>query len=40
MLSLEGVIYMALVLLVEMLEDNGSLAKIGSKELTVPYVPK
>ena len=40
MLSLEGVIYMALVLLVEMLEDDGSLAKIGSKELTIPYIPK
>lgn len=37
MLSLSGIFYMILVLILENLEDNGTISKIGSREGSIPY---
>jgi ATP-binding cassette subfamily A (ABC1) protein 3 len=39
-LCLGGVVYMILVFVIEMLEDSGQLQKFGSRELSIPYIPK
>lgn len=40
MLAMDGFLYLFLIFVVEKLEDNGSLQKLGSKEGKIPYEPK